>query len=56
MKMRLTAVLSFLFFMPGLFVILLSGISLFLPSYQGITVAGLVLAPLCCLLGWRNAK
>jgi hypothetical protein len=56
MKMRLTAVLSFLFCMPGLFVILLSGISLFLPSEELILIAGLVLAPLCCLLGWSNAK
>ena len=56
MRMRLKAVLSFLFVMPGLYVILLSGISLFLPSYELISVAGLVLAPLCVLLGWRNAK
>jgi hypothetical protein len=45
MKMRLTVVLSFLFCMPGLFVILLSGISLFLPSWELILIAGLVLAP-----------
>lgn len=53
MKMRLTAVLSFLFCMPGLFVILLSGISLFLPSEELILIAGL--GPFDDLVSYKHA-
>jgi uncharacterized membrane protein YedE/YeeE len=56
MTKRVTAVLSFLFFMPGLFIILLLCIALFLPSFDTVLVAGAVLFPLCFLLGWSNAK
>ncbi len=56
MTKRITAVLSFLFFMPGMFIACLLCIAFLLPSFDILLEGGAVLFPLCCLLGWSNTK
>jgi hypothetical protein len=56
MTKRLTPVLSFLFFMPGMFIAGILCIAFFLPSFDILLQAGAMLFPLCCLLGWSNAR
>jgi len=42
--------------MPGMFIAGILCIAFFLPSFDILLQAGAMLFPLCCLLGWSNAR